>query len=211
MAAAIRITQLGRDHRDAAAELLARGMLDNPNHVGAFGADPGQRRSALDGMFRLVLGHQLEEGRVLGAFRGARLAGVCGMMPPGRCPSALGTRFAALSTLVLGGGLRHSRSVLEWLEDWAATDPEVEHWHLGPATVDPELRGKGIGTAMLRACCEMLDAEGAAGYLENDRQENLPLLERFGFEVIAEHPVLGRPNWFMLRAASHAPARRRGV
>jgi ribosomal protein S18 acetylase RimI-like enzyme len=206
MSPSIRIRQLGQEEREAAAELLARGMSDNPNHVHAFGADEAQRRASLAGMFRMVLGHQLEEGRVLGAFWGAQLAGVCGMMPPGRCPSTLGSRFAALSALLLGNGLLHSRSVLEWLEDWTATDPDVEHWHLGPAAVEPALQGRGIGNALLRACCEILDTEGVAGYLENDRPENLAWLGRFGFEVIHEHAVLGAPNWFMLRAPPDAAA-----
>ncbi|NHA15093.1 GNAT family N-acetyltransferase [Thioalkalivibrio sp. XN279] len=191
---------------ETAAALLARGMADNPNHVHAFGADEAPRRAALEGMFRMILAHQADEGRVLGAFHGRRLAGVCGMMPPGRCPSTLGSRFAALSALFMGSGLRHSRSVLDWLEDWTATDPDVEHWHLGPAAVEPTLRRRGIGDALLRACCEMLDAEGVAGYLENDRRENLAWLRRHGFEIIDEHQVLGAPNWFMLRTPPDAAA-----
>lgn len=204
MPASIGIRQLKKDEIEAAANLLARGMSDNPNHVHAFGEDRAQRCAALEGMFRMILSHQVEEGRVLGALRGAQLAGVCGMMPPGRCPSTLGSRFAALSALLLGTGLRHSRSVLEWLEDWTATDPDVAHWHLGPAAVEPALRGRGIGTALLHACCEILDQEASAGYLENDRVENLGLLGRCGFEVIDEHDVLGAPNWFMLRPARGA-------
>jgi ribosomal protein S18 acetylase RimI-like enzyme len=206
MSASIGIRRLRKYEIETAAELLARGMSDNPNHVHAFGADEAPRRAALAGMFRMVLGHQLEDGRALGAFRGKRLAGVCGMMPPGRCPSTLGSRFAALSALFMGSGLRHSRSVLDWLEDWTATDPDVEHWHLGPAAVEPALRGRGVGNALLCACCEMLDTEGVAGYLENDRPENLEWLGRFGFEVVDEHQVLGAPNWFMLRAARDTSA-----
>jgi predicted N-acetyltransferase YhbS len=66
--------------------------------------------------------------------------------------------------------------------------------------VEPRLQGQGIGSALLRESCRRIDADGRAAYLENDTAGNLPLLERFGFEVREEHDVLGTPHWFMLRA-----------
>ena len=41
-------------------------------------------------------------------------------------------------------------------------------------------RGEGIGSALLR---HRLDAVRGAAYLESSKQENIPLYERFGFEL----------------------------
>lgn len=183
------------------AAVLARGMLDNPIHVQAFGADAGHRAHLLEVMFSAIVGRQLEGGVVLGAFRDGSLAGVCGVMPPGGCPSAAGGKLPRLLALVRDSGARNAGRVLEWMHDWTATDPSVEHWHIGPFAVEPRLQGQGIGRALLNACCRRVDEDGRAAYLENDKAENLPLFEHFGFEVENRHLVLDTPVWFMLRAA----------
>ena len=189
------------EHGDMAeaVDLVARAMLDNPIHVTAFGRDAARREAALHAMFTAVLGHQLSRGIVLGLFRGGKLAGVAGMLPPGRCPSALTGKLTAVSTLLLGSGLAQSRRVQAWLEDWAKTDSAVEHWHFGPIAIDSQLQRTGLGSILLRDCCEQMDGEGMAAYLENDKEENLPFFERFAFAVETRHEVLGVPTWFMLR------------
>ncbi|MFU8895254.1 MAG: GNAT family N-acetyltransferase [Gammaproteobacteria bacterium] len=201
MAVRIEIQELSSAHHADAADLAARAMADNPNHVAAFGSDAEGRVTSLRRMFTVVLGQQLSRGIVLGAFRSGKLVGVLGMMPPGRCPSVLAGKMTALSTLLLGSGLKNSRHVLEWMEDWKESDAEVTHWHLGPMGVEPRWQGHGIGIALLQESCQRIDEDCCAAYLENDRVENVPLFERFGFEVADEHEVLGHRNWFMLRDA----------
>lgn len=201
MAMSIKTRALEKADKAEAVELVARAMLDNPIHIEAFGADAGGREAALQTLFTAVLGHQLSCGLVLGLFRGGKLAGIAGMMPPGRCPSALTGKLTAISALVLGSGLADSRRVHAWLDDWAKTDSAVEHWHLGPVAVDPPLQRRGLGSILLRDCCEHIDGLGMAAYLENDKRENLPFFERFAFAVEERHEVLGVPTWFMLRPA----------
>lgn len=184
-----------------AAAVLARGMLDNPIHVQVFGADVGRRAHMLEAMFTSIVGQQLARGVVLGAFRNGDLAGVCGVMPPGDCPAAAGGKLPRLLALVRDSGARNAGRVLEWMHDWMGTDPSVEHWHIGPFAVEPGLQGQGIGRALLRDCCRRVDEDGRAAYLENDKHENLPFFEHFGFEVEKRHPVLDTPVWFMMRAA----------
>jgi GNAT superfamily N-acetyltransferase len=197
----IEIRGLTSKEEPGAVRILARGMRDNPLHVRAFDADAEHRARFLESMFGAVVRQQLGRGSVLGAFHDDELVGVGGMMPPGRCPATLSGKVAALSALLLGSGLGNSQRVLQWLSDWADTDASVEHWHLGPMAVEPRLQGHGIGSALLRECCRRIDADGSAAYLENDKAENLPLFERFGFQVEEEHEVLGVRNWFMLRPA----------
>lgn len=205
-----RIRELATGETSDAASLLARGMRDNPVHLQAYGPDAAVRERALKRMFFSATEGQLTRGIVLGAYRADTVVGVAGMMPPGHCLSIFAGRLTALSALALGVGLHSSRRVMEWMDDWARSDAEQRHWHVGPMAVEPRLRGRGIGSALLRECCRHIDAQQLAGYLENDKAENLPLFARFGFEVIGEHEVLGVPTWFMLRQARAAAGANRG-
>ena len=72
--------------------------------------------------------------------------------------------------------------------------PHEEFWYL--AGVGAVRRGEGIGTALLRHRVD--DLRGAA-YLESSKHENIPLYERFGFELrepirLPEGPELW-PMW----------------
>ena len=56
--------------------------------------------------------------------------------------------------------------------------PHEEFWYL--AGVGAVRRGEGIGTALLR---HRLDQARGPAYLESSKHENIPLYERFGFEL----------------------------
>jgi predicted N-acetyltransferase YhbS len=92
--------------------------------------------------------------------------------------------------------------LLDWTRRWAAHDLTEPHWHLGPVAVDSHLQRKGIGSALMVEYCTRLDGANAVGYLETDKPENVKFYRRFGFQTIAEAPVLNIPSWFMRRASS---------
>jgi GNAT superfamily N-acetyltransferase len=73
---------------------------------------------------------------------------------------------------------------------------------LGPVGVERDLRGRGIGSALLAAFGEHVDANHGLAYLETDKKANVPFYERFGFEVTAESAILGVLCWFMVRPRS---------
>jgi len=50
--------------------------------------------------------------------------------------------------------------------------------------VDPVRQGRGLGSALLEAGLARCDAEGAMAYLESSNPKNVPLYERYGFEVL---------------------------
>jgi hypothetical protein len=56
--------------------------------------------------------------------------------------------------------------------------PDEEFWYL--AGVGAVRRGEGIGTALLR---HRLQGVSGPAYLESSKQENIPLYERFGFDL----------------------------
>jgi GNAT superfamily N-acetyltransferase len=123
------------------------------------------------------------------------------MARPGFCQSDTIEKIKVLPAAVIGNPIATPFRILNWVGEWARRDPTEPHWHLGPVAVEPFLQGRGIGTAMLNAFCEVVDCTGAQAYLETDKHENVRLYRRFGFSVIESAEVLGVPNWFMRRAA----------
>jgi ribosomal protein S18 acetylase RimI-like enzyme len=203
--ATVEIRDLTAAETDAAARVLGGGMRDNPLHVRAFGPRPERRELALTRMFEALLRLYLSKGAVLGAFSAGNLVGVCGMVQPNRCQPTAGEKLQLLPALVSGGGLGATARVLRWVAGWARHDPRQAHWHLGPVGVERRLQGKGIGSALLQAFCDRIDATRSVAYLETDKQENVRFYQRFGFCVSAQDLVLGVPSWFMFRAAGQDP------
>jgi ribosomal protein S18 acetylase RimI-like enzyme len=174
-------------------------MRDNPLHVQAFGPDPEARELTLIRMFQGVLPLYGPKGLILGAFSSEILVGVCGMVRPGRCQPGPGERLRLLPGLASGSGVGGTARLLSWTGAWSRLDPPEPHWHLGPVGVERHLQGRGIGSALLREFLARIDGDRSAAYLETDKRENVRFYERFGFTVQAEAPVLGVPNWFMIR------------
>lgn len=184
---------------ETAARLLAGSMRDNPLHRRIFGDDEARVEPLLAAAFARLLRRQMRTGLVLGALAEQTLVGIAAMVPSSDCQPTLTDKLAMLVILARGGMLRHLPKIQRWLRIWGRQDPDRNHWHLGPAAVKRELQGQGIGTALMTAIGDQLDQLQADGYLETDKYENVRLYRRGGFEVVAELPVLGVTNWFMLR------------
>ena len=184
---------------EPAARLLAGSMTDNPLHRRVFGDNEAHLARVLTTAFTRLLRRQLRSGLVLGAFDGLTLVGVAAMVPPGHCQPPLQEKLHMLAILAREGLLWRLPNIYRWLRIWAQQDLACDHWHLGPAAVERGRQGEGIGTALMRAICDELDQRQAIGYLETDKRTNVSLYRRGGFRVVAERPVLGVTNWFMLR------------
>ena len=196
----VEVRDLRPDESAAAVALLARGMADNPLNVAAYGdrSEQGLKRM-FAARFR-VFG----SARDLVAVENGVLVGVAGSLPAGTCQATALQRVRFLPAIIAIGPSTAKR-VVRWLAAWAEQDPITPHSHLGPVAVEPELRGLGVGSALMREYCRRLDETGEASYLETDKAENVPFYERHGYAVIAEADVLGVRNWFMLREpADHA-------
>jgi ribosomal protein S18 acetylase RimI-like enzyme len=80
------------------------------------------------------------------------------------------------------------------------------HWYLLIVAVDPELQGKGAGSALVKEGLARADAAGVPCYLETSEETNIGFYRRLGFEVVAS-AVLGQggpPAWAMRRDARPA-------
>jgi ribosomal protein S18 acetylase RimI-like enzyme len=62
--------------------------------------------------------------------------------------------------------------------------PHSYLWFIGVA---PQAQGLGIGSRLLKAGLDRLDAEGRAAFLETSTERNVALYRRHGFEIIADY------------------------
>ncbi|PWD41943.1 GNAT family N-acetyltransferase [Gordonia paraffinivorans] len=128
------------------------------------------------------------------ALRDGQPVGAAAWDPPGHKISA---RAQVLSTLefMRALGSRAMRG-MKLEEEFARRRPKEPHWYLGQ--VGTPVQGAGIGSALLRHRLERI--EGPA-YLESSNALNVPLYERFGFEVTEEFelPDDGPKVWAMYR------------
>ena len=71
-------------------------------------------------------------------------------------------------------------------------------WFLG---VTPEAQGHGVGSRLIKAKTDRLDAARRAAFLETATTRNVALYRRHGFEVVAEYrpSPTGPLNWAMWR------------
>jgi len=75
------------------------------------------------------------------------------------------------------------------------------HWYLAIVAVDPELQGRGLGSALVKEGLMQADQAHCPSYLETSEQRNLAFYERQGF-VVVETVILGDggpPAWAMRR------------
>lgn len=83
-----------------------------------------------------------------------------------------------------------------------AHHPEDPYWYLAMLAVDPARQRQGIASALLEETLRRVDAERKPAFLETGNPANLPLYERFGFEVLEEVPCGSDLSLYpMLRSA----------
>jgi ribosomal protein S18 acetylase RimI-like enzyme len=188
-----------RSELETAVPMLARGMIDNPLHIAAFGDDVEQRRRRLErvfgGLFRVK-----PSPEPIAAYDGDTMVGFTGVAPVGTCKPSTKEQLRLMPT-ILSFGPGTARKIMSWLKAWDEHDLDEPHVHLGPLAVDLELQGHGIGTRILAEHTRRLDEAKQVGYLETDKEINVRIYERHGYQVVGEVDVIGVPNWFMRRPA----------
>ena len=179
--------------------MLAQAFVTNPTHVVAFGPSRLDRNEAF---FRLAL--TLMRGPKLVATDGSRVLGLVHWVRSPRCQFSLIEKVRQAPTMVRGLGVGSALRLTSWLSVWSKHDPTEPHVHLGPIGVLPDAQGRHIGHLLMERYCEQVDRSGDGGYLETDRPKNVSFYRRFGFETIAETPVIGVVHYLMWRKAKSA-------
>lgn len=156
--------------------------------VAAFIADPFIRwmfpdpKQYLD-YFPLVLkyfaGRAFEQSS---AYRSDDFKAAALWLPPG-----IGPDEEALGAVMQEGvAAELQEEVFGVLEQVGAGHPEEVHWYLPAIGVEPRSQGKGYGSMLLARGLEVCDRDHVAAYLEATNPANIPLYERFGFEVTGQ-------------------------
>lgn len=182
-------------------EVLARAFDDDPVPQWLFRGDR-RRRRGLRKFFTIQLRHTyLERGEV---FTTEDLAGVAMWSPPGRARPGWRdlVRLVPVMPYLTGLG-RDTPEAARLLSAVDAARPQDPHWYLATLGTDPAQQRTGVGSALLRAVLDGVDAEGLPAYLESSKESNLAFYGQHGFEVTGEirTPRGGPTLWLMWRTA----------
>lgn len=188
-----------------AVETLASAFRDNPLNIAVVGEPARRRIRANRAGNRASLSAVHGVGLCLGIWAPSAdqdgrsvLAGVLVAEPPGVHPLPSPAVSTQLRVLWKQGW----RVATAWSEvhfELASRHPREPHWVLDMLGVAPEFQGRGIGTALLQALHERVDAEPAPSYLETDREENVAFYGRASYTVLTEESIVGVPVWRMWR------------
>lgn len=89
------------------------------------------------------------------------------------------------------------------MQQMADYHPREPHWYLPLIGIDPKHQGKGLGGVLLSHALDICDRDGALAYLESSNPRNVPLYQRYGFEIMGHIqfgssptlvPMLRRPR-----------------
>jgi ribosomal protein S18 acetylase RimI-like enzyme len=121
---------------------------------------------------------------VLADFSGAAL-----WLPPGVHPNGEAVEKLFRDT----AKPEHLHDLLATFEKMARWHPDEAHWYLAQIGVEPMAQGKGRGAALMRHGVARCDQEAALAYLETGNPRNIPLYQRFGFEVMDQVQIGAAP------------------
>ena len=169
------------------AAQLCRAFFDDP--IMGFVFRNERRRN--QGMFRYFTSQMRGDYLSFGAcyttddHKGAAIWG-----PPGK-PLLTGLAGIANLVAVFPYVATHLKATLQLISTMESLHPHEPHWYLATLGTDPDVQGKGIGSALMRVVLDQCDAEVVPAYLESSKERNVPFYRRHGFEVVKEFPVPG--------------------
>lgn len=185
---------------NALARVLGRAFFDDPVMMWMV-PDDAKRSRALPLVFGAMTRHHFLAGAAVQvAGRGGQVGAAALWDPPGRWKQNRREELRMMPSFLRAMGLQVGRG-LRVSELMKKHHPEEPHWYLGVIGSDPDVRGSGLGQALMRSRLDRCDAEGAPAYLESSKESNVPYYLRFGFEVTAELaiPDGGPTMWQMWR------------
>jgi ribosomal protein S18 acetylase RimI-like enzyme len=191
------IRKLTEEQVPRIATALARAFEDDPVMGWVF--PDAQRLARLERGFtlylrRIWLRHEQ-------CYATDRLFGAALWLPPGSWHLGPVEQLRLLPSMLAASG-RNLPRLLRVLRMMEVSHPaEPEHYYLAVLGVEPELQGRGFGSALMSPVLEHCDRERIAAYLESSKRRNCVLYERHGFRIVEELrlPKGGPPLWRMWR------------
>jgi ribosomal protein S18 acetylase RimI-like enzyme len=185
---------------EAAALDLAAAFVDDPL-FNWFMRDDARRTAARERFFKVILKEAaFPDGRIRRPAGGG--AAAVWIDSENLTGQPLHRELRALPMLFNATGAGRFGRLLALRKAMDATHPmERPHDYLWFLGVTPAAQGHGVGSRLLQAHTAELDARNRAGFLETATPRNVPLYQRFGFQIIAEYrPGADGPTcWAMWR------------
>ena len=196
------IVRLNKSHIVPAAETLTDAFQDYPlfayffpNHMG--------REKKLPHVFRWFVNHGVLHGEAYAT--SPKLEGVSIWLPSNKVEvSAWRMVQSGIFSIMLKAGVGSIRRMLrfgEYSDAMHRRNAPPRHRYFQLLGVDPDIRGKGYASALIKPILAKLDEEQLPCYLETHEPENVSIFQHYGFEVVEEGII---PNsevtqWAMLR------------
>lgn len=179
------------------ARTMARAFEHDPFHVWMF-PDPETRQHKAYRNMTTLLRHAVRLGC---AFTDEERAAGAIWVPPGFAPSLLDRLRLGLGILPLLGW--RARQVIAADDVMASHHPSGPHYELSLIGTDPDARGQGRASTLIRHTLEGCDAGGHDAFLFTSLASNVALYASHGFELVAEVPLPhgGPTQLAMLRRA----------
>jgi ribosomal protein S18 acetylase RimI-like enzyme len=174
---------------------LGRAFFDDPVFRWTF-PDAQRRAAALPAFFSLFAEtlQRYDENYVTADGTGAAL-----WVPPGQAPvpEEHAEQFGQRLEEIAGADAERTFAISEVIEEHHPSDPCYFLQFVG---VEPDSRGRGIGSTLLAHVIARCDREGVRACLDATSPHNKRLYERHGFCVSAEYALPGGPPlWSMWR------------
>ena len=187
---------------DACANVLARAFHDDPGAV-ICDPDPDGRSAHLPGFFRSFLAASLDGGGDL-VVAGEPVAGLaCWFGPDRHGPSEDAMLANGLADALGRWGPEASARLVAMTGELERQHERLiagPHFRLDFFGVDPDVQGKGIGSALIEHGHAIADAQNLPCYLETFTQPNVRYYKRRDYAVIDEYLVGdGVPVYAMVR------------
>jgi GNAT superfamily N-acetyltransferase len=181
------------DWRDAdqLSQMLARAFFDDPLMCFLLGERTEMMPRLFRALFRLALPYGACD--VTEGYEAAAL-----WRPPGRWHTPFyryvihgpQLQFPRIFGL---GGLARAASALSHIEK---QHPKEPHYYLQVVGTDPKRQGNGFGGVVMRRQLAIADRAGMPAYLESSKEGNIPVYQRFGFQVMGEIKLPDGPTLY---------------
>jgi len=198
------LVRLNRSHVKHATKALIRSFWNHPPLQYYF-TDEVERERIAPHFFSLSVFNGIRYGEVHATSQD--LEGIAIWLPSDNYPitSWRLLRSVPLSEILSFGifGGSRMRDLGQYLDAVHSRLAPFKHWFLQAIGVDPQFQGRGYASKLLRPMLSRINEEGLPCYLETLEEQNVPLYEHFGFQVIEESsvPDTTLTNWAMLRDA----------
>ncbi len=195
------LSDIPRERLEEAVETLVVAFEDYPLMRHFFEGREGEYPRLLREFMRFSCEVRLQLGMpLLASVSSGRLAGVAGLTTPevGSWPGELARMHDALRESIGPLAAERLDTYSRLVEQY---EPKEPHYYLGILGVHPEEQGKGHARALLDRLHELSQThpESKGVYLDTEHPANVPLYERFGYQVVGHGRLEPVEVWCMWR------------